>query len=80
MTAFIVTNNYLRAKSQIAGLAKAGKLTAPRRFITQVNDLLALPDGSSVHILNYRTGHTPEDICAVARLMVKRGNFEEVKL
>ena len=80
MIIYIVTNNYIQAKAQVVELDKAGKLNVPRRLITLVKDLLALPDGSSVHILDYRTGHTPEDICEVARLMVKRGSFYYVWL
>ena len=77
---YIVSNHEMRArKSQEAKHLKP--MAVEVQFVsTLMHLLLKVPDGSRILIIDYATGVRRECICNVARLMIKRGNFEEVKV
>jgi hypothetical protein len=75
----IVTNHLLRAKNS-AESTWIKSTSVPAKFISTLRDLLDLPDGVRVLVLDYRTGKGPGDICETARLMINRGNFERFEI
>ncbi len=77
---FVVTNMPIKASRHAQVLLDSGRIEEQFNLVNTTRVLLDLPDNARIIILDYRTGKNPECICEVARLMVRRGTFEEVEL